>query len=475
MNIKKENISDLHELITIELAPEDYQSQVTKSLKSLKQTLEVPGFRKNMAPVEIINKMHGKSIRGEEIHKLMNSKIVTYIEENNLTLFFSPILCEEKSIADFEKDGDFSFSFEIAICPEVKINYDDLKEVVFYKVVPTEEEIDEQIMEFRKRAGVFSSTEVVSQGDILLITVSYQEGENEKTFTTDLPLDYIKDEEQEQIIGKQLHEEIDIDTVKIFKDEVARSVFLKLKIEELETAPVNVHIKIDAIHHLEIANMDDNFFDRVFPDGTVTNETELRDIIKNRIEWKAVENMNLLYHDSIMKTLNERISPTLTFPDAFIKKYYVNVVRKYTVETIEENYDGIKQELIRRLIGEQINTDFDITVPQTEIANYIYSLVRQQYVRAQGESSEEQEEQMRKYTIELMKEKANITTAYENIVFYKSLRALKKRIDPTVKEISFAEFQNKLIEKETPKVFDKIAEPEIEEAKPNIEKKETNQ
>lgn len=464
MNIRKENIGDLHEMITIELVPEDYQSQVRKSLNNLRQTVNIPGFRKKMVPIEIIKKIHGKSVRGEEITKLMENKIFAYIQENNLNVFFNPIPRTDKVVADFDRDGDFSFSFEIGLCPEIKINYDDLKDVVIYKVVATEQEIDEKVKILQANASTFSSTETVAQGDILLVSVFFQD----KEFTSTLRLDYIKSEEQEPIIGKRLHEEMDIDTEKMFVNDYARSTFLNLKIEELETAPVNVHIKINAIHHQEIPDIDEKFFTEMFPDGTITTEAVLRENIKIQIEQMAIPNINLLYHKKIMAALTDNISSTLILPDALIKKYFVEVLKEYTLETIDENYVEIKRTLILQLINQQLLNDFNIAVYQNEIINSIYQHGRQQYFGAIDFLNEEQEEQLKSYTKEIMKDKNNITHVYNNLVLNKTIQKLKETLNPTVKEIFYDEFMKEVLDFSVQKTVNTKQESDIE-------KQETNQ
>ncbi|MDR2409235.1 MAG: trigger factor family protein [Bacteroidales bacterium] len=453
MNIKKENISDLHELITIELDQEDYQPQVMKSLKDLKQKMELPGFRKKMIPLELINKKHGKFIRGEEISKLAEVKIQEYIRENELSLLFSPVYCKDKSIVDFDQEGNFSFSFEVGIRPEIRINYDEVKDVIYYKIIATDKEIDEKIMSLRNRAGAFSSTETIVDNDVLLVTVSYTD--EEKTFISTLPLSYLTKETLNQFIGKNLHDEMDIDTTKVFISDTERSTFLKLKIEELETAPVTVHIKINSIHHLEPADIDAHFFELFFPDGNVTTETELREYIGNQLGQQNVPNLDLLYRSDVIEKLTNNIFPVLVLPDIFIKKYLIATANeKKTPEHIEEGYSKIKYELVQRLISEQIITDLNINVYYQEIVTYIENIVRQKYFGTTALLDENQEEQIRNYTLELMKEKDNVSNTVSTIVLCKCAQELKAKLNPTIKELSSDEMVSELKERTQPKIIE---------------------
>jgi trigger factor len=460
MNIKKENIGDLHEIITIELAPEDYQNQVMKSLKNLKQTIEIPGFRKKMIPIEIIDKRHGESIRGEEISKLAEAKITEYIHENELSLIFNPIYCKEKSVADFTKNGNFSFSYEVGIRPEIKINYDDLKDIIYYKVIVSEEDIDERIMYLRKQIGKFSSTETVAENDILLVNVSYID--EDRTFISNLQINNVKEEELSLFLGKHLHEEMDIDTAKVFKTNADRSAFLKLKIEEvekIEAAPTNVRIRIEAIHHIDPADIDTHFFEYFFPDGSVTTEAGLREYLKEQIELQFKFETDMLYRTVIMEKLINNISPIMVLPDVFVKRYFSTVTQQdkepSAVAEIEENYDELRKSLVHKLITEQMIADLEISVYYEEISSYIENAVRQKYLGSAILPDEVIEEQIQKYTVELLKEKDNINNTINSIISYKLEQALKGKLNPEIKELFCSELLNELKKKDNPEIEDK--------------------
>jgi trigger factor len=440
MNIKKENISYLHELITIELVPEDYQTIVSKSLKNIRQNIEIPGFRKKMIPIEIIDKKHGESIRESNIAKLIDDTILEYVRENKLNLLLTPIYCKDKSSIDFTKNGDYRFSFEIGIRPEIKINYAQAKDVIYYKIIATEEEIEHRMMYLRRQLGVLSPTETVGEEDILTVNVSY----GKKTFISTLPLNYLKNEEISRFIGKRTDEEMDIDTSKIFNGDEERLTFLKLEPDKLETAPTDVHIKINSIHHVNIADVDARFFNQLFPDGSITTETELRKFLKYQIERPLQQDTDALYREDVTQIWAKDIS-TQTFPDAFIKKYFIETNKLYTEENIESNYDDIKKVLINQLIDESLISDLKVNVYHHEVLYYLNSFVRQNYFGSTKSLDKASEEQIRNYALELMKDNNNLNNAINLIIFSKVTNGLKGKLNPTIKELSYTEFMNELI------------------------------
>ena len=62
MDIKREEIGTLNEVITINFEPNDYQEKVEKSLKNIRHKASEPGFRPGHVPAGLINKKYGKAV-----------------------------------------------------------------------------------------------------------------------------------------------------------------------------------------------------------------------------------------------------------------------------------------------------------------------------------------------------------------------------------------------------------------------------
>ena len=72
MNFSLQNIDKVNAVITVKLDKADYQPQVEKSLKKLRQQAKVPGFRPGMVPIALVQKMYGKSVKADEITKTVS-------------------------------------------------------------------------------------------------------------------------------------------------------------------------------------------------------------------------------------------------------------------------------------------------------------------------------------------------------------------------------------------------------------------
>ena len=91
MNVSLQNIDKVSALLTIKLEKADYQEQVEKSLKNIRQKAQVPGFRQGMVPMSLVKKMYAKSVMAEEVNKLLSERVYGYIKENNLNILGEPL------------------------------------------------------------------------------------------------------------------------------------------------------------------------------------------------------------------------------------------------------------------------------------------------------------------------------------------------------------------------------------------------
>src|SRR3712207_8343127 len=95
MNVSLQNIDKVSAELTVKLEKADYQAQVDKSLKSLRQKAQMPGFRKGMVPMSLVKKMYGKSVIAEEVNKVLQEAIYGYIRENKINILGEPLPNEE--------------------------------------------------------------------------------------------------------------------------------------------------------------------------------------------------------------------------------------------------------------------------------------------------------------------------------------------------------------------------------------------
>ena len=132
MNISLQNVDKVSAVLTVQIEKADYQEKVEKSLKTLRQRVNMPGFRKGMVPMALIKKQYGTSVLVEEVDKLMQEKVGEYIRENNVNMLGTPLPKENN--VNFEADENFEFSFDIALAPEFNVELSNNDTVDYYDI-----------------------------------------------------------------------------------------------------------------------------------------------------------------------------------------------------------------------------------------------------------------------------------------------------------------------------------------------------
>ncbi|MFA7401703.1 MAG: trigger factor [Bacteroidales bacterium] len=441
MNILRENIEQLNDIITIEISSEDYREKVEKSLKELKRKANLPGFRAGHVPMGMINKMYGKSVTAEEISKIINDNLLNYIKENNINIIFEPLAMPDKTKGDiYNNDQAFSFSFELGLYPEFQIDYSKLKDITYLKVIADEKQIEKEIHDLQHRMGKFSSTEEVVKDDMLLVTV-LAEGDIKEEFTANLLLNYIKEDKLKDIIGKKVKDTLEINTKEIFKSDYERATFLKTKVDDLDKAPENISLRIDAIHHIEPAAIDDDFFEKAFPNKEVTDEKSLRKHVAENIELSHERDEKTVFRLNAMKQIMENTK--INLPDSFIKRYLTNNQSDYyTPENIEEKYAEARKSIIQQLIEDTITKESNLHIDKAEIIHYIKDYIINSYFGTgkQHTLTPEEEEQVTKMANDMASKEDNVKNAYTNILNEKIIAELIKQINPKIKRVSFEAF-----------------------------------
>ena len=75
MKIAFENPDKVNGLLTLTVEEADYKENVEKTLKNYRKKANIPGFRPGMAPMGMIKRQFGTSVKVDEINKMLRDKI----------------------------------------------------------------------------------------------------------------------------------------------------------------------------------------------------------------------------------------------------------------------------------------------------------------------------------------------------------------------------------------------------------------
>lgn len=341
-------------LVSIKISVEkaDYQENVEKTLKQMRQRAQVPGFRQGMVPMGLIKKMYGTSAKMEALNNLVSDSLNKHIVDSKLNLIGYPLSDpDNQQPNDLENQDNMDFFFEAALRPEINIDYTNTM-VDFYHIVPEEEDIQRAIDDIVARNPNTSHPDIVGENDRLEVKIrEAKDGkEVEGGYERDgfyFHMDQIKDEEcRNQLVGKEVGSEFIFNFTKALGSEEAASKMLG----EEAPASSDFNMIIDDAIRDEKPELDEEFFEKIFPKQDVKDMDTFKAKVKAEMEKQfEAETDPILFN----KMIDELVAAVhFDLPDAFLKRWIVeNSQGKVSIEDIEKNYEkdyvkGMRWQLI---------------------------------------------------------------------------------------------------------------------------------
>ena len=359
MNIKHENVPGQVQEVVLEINKEDYAANVEAALKKQRRNAAIPGFRPGNAPMGIIKKMYEKSIIANEVDKLVSENMDKFFKDNDIKVIFEPLPVDGKSKMDFENPDNFIFAFEYAVAPEVNIDYTKLPAVTEFKMVPADEERQNYIKQLRTRHGEYTSPDTVSEDD----SISVKYGDNQEGF---LFIHDLTEEAQKEVIGKKLNDTVNLALRKAMVNETTLSRFLKKTEKDLEADNDYAYdLTITHIGHMQLAEINDDFFKKAFPDGSVTTEGQLNAEADKAITAQYQPELDRQFMNDAIETLLDNVSVEL--PDDFMKRYIKAVQKEMTDEELEKKFNDYKRSFQWQILENKLVEGSDIQVKADDV------------------------------------------------------------------------------------------------------------
>lgn len=447
MNISQEKKDALNATLTISLSPADYQPQVDKAIKEQAKKAQLPGFRKGMVPAGHIKKMYGKSILVDEINTLLSDKLNKYIEEEKLEVLGQPLpkLDDEKEY-NWDFNDEFEFVYELGLAPEFNVEFSSKDKLTQYVIKVDAETLASREKNIRRAYGKMTNPDVSADDDVLY-SVLEQLSPDGSVFeggisnTTSVRLDQIKNEEvKKSLIGLKKDDVVTFDIQKAFDNDAAKVAGL-LKIEEDEAAELksNFQLTVKNVNRLEEADLNQEFFDKLFGEGVVTTEEGFREKITEELETMMQQDSERKLQNDIYNTTLDKVQFEL--PDEFLKRWLKATNEKLSDEELEGGYADFAKNLKWTLIANKIVVDNQIDIKYDEVFAYAKQSLNNQFRMYSQQSLTD--EQLAQYTVQYLQNKENANKIFEEVKAVRVFDYIKSVVTLDKKEILFTDF-NKL-------------------------------
>ena len=443
MNISLQNVDSVSAVLTVQIEKADYQEKVEKALKTLRQKVNMPEFRKGMVPAGLIKKQYGVSVLAEEIDKLLQEKVFEYIRENKVNMLGTPLPKENQ--VNFETEENFEFSFDIALAPEFNVELSANDSVDYYDINVTDEMVDQQVKMYTQRTAKYEKVEDYQDNDMLKgLLAELDENGNTKEGGVQvegavmMPV-YMKNDEQKAIFNGAK-----TNTVLVFNPSVAfdnneaeLASLLKLKKEEVADHKGNFSFQIEEITRMIPGELTQELFDQVLGEGKAHSEEEFRAQIKETIAKQFEADSDYKFLIDVRTYLTNKIGK-LEFPDALLKRIMLDNNKEKGEEFVAENYEKSLEELTWHLIKEKLVAANDIKVEQGDLTNMAKEATRAQF--AQYGMINVPEELLENYSKEMLKKQESVEALLNRVVESKLSETLKGQVTLNHKAVSAEEF-----------------------------------
>ncbi|QTD38724.1 trigger factor [Polaribacter batillariae] len=434
MNITKENIDALNAVVKVDIVADDYQAKVNQLLTDYRKKADIPGFRKGHVPMGMIKRQYGKSIMIDEVNKLLQESLNKFITEEKLDILGNPL---PRIQDDFNWDADkFSFEFELGLVPEFDIDLDAIKKVTQYKIVTTEKLLEEEVKNIRTRYGKISSLEEVTKDANVTATFVNEAKEINKKGTF-LVSDLEDKKSEKKLVGAKVGDVIELETKKLFKDDHKLQHILGVSHEEIHDLDIKVTLTIEDITKTEPADLDQELFDKLFPDGSVKTVLELKEKIKEDAEKNFVEHTDQQLLNAVTEHLVENTKFDL--PEEFLQKWLQTAGEKeLTPEEAKAEYEKSEKALRYQLIEGKVLKDNDIKIDYVELIDYAKGLIRMQMAQFGNMNPEEKE--LDDIAARILQNQEEAQKLQSQLISQKLLDFYKENIHFKTKEVSYVDF-----------------------------------
>jgi len=433
MNISKEQIDNLNAVVTVEIKKEDYSDRVEKILKDYRKNANIPGFRKGHVPMGMVKKQYGQAVIADEVNKLIQESLNNFLTEEKLDILGNPL---PKDQEHFSWDTEnFKFEFELGLAPNFEIHLNGKDALTSYKIIATEEMIDNQKQSIQKQYGKLNPIDTVVSGS--LIAGKFENNTEGISKETTIELDNVQEKTQKLFIAAKIGDVITVNTKELFENNQLLVSQIGVAQADKDLADFEVNFTINEINERILAELNQELFDKLFTDGSVKSLDDLNAKIKEDAENQFTQQSD----QQLLNTVTESAIENTPFdlPSEFLKKWLRTAGEKsLTEEEAIAEYEKSEKGLRFQLIEGKIIKDNNLQVQFEEIKEHTKILIKGQM--AQYGQMNPEDSELDGIVQRVLGNQEEVKRISEQLISQKLLTYYKENAKLKVKEITFDDF-----------------------------------
>ncbi len=466
--ILREEVDSLNAILNITIEKADYINAFNSNIKKYQKESHLKGFRKGKVPTSYVRKVFGKQILAEEVNKTLYEQLNKALE--GVDIFGEPLPNESQDPIVFNQFSltDYEFKFDLGLIPEIEIEgVDENTSYSSTRVEASSEAIEKELENARKRFGERKEIEDnIEETDLVKVQAKeldenqkVKEGGLEPSFS--IAVDQTTQELKEILLSQKKGNTITLNVNDVEKDSdegTIRKYVLGIEDDSVEVGDM-FECEITEVTRVELAEVNQDFFDKLLGKDTATSEEEAKDKLKETISKSYQNSADALLFRDIQKELVEKNNFDL--PESFLKRWIKasNEDKNITDEQIEREFpffcEGLRWSVLRGKLIQQ----FELTVSKEEIEESFATAIR----NYMGAYMPIDDEMLKGYVERMFKDEKAVREKAEEIMGGKLFDAITEKVSLDEKIVNEKEME------EIIKAANQKMEEENEERKKAIE------
>jgi trigger factor len=433
MDIKRVAKDAVNETIVMTVVHMDYKGQVAKRINEKMPLATIKGFRKGAVPRDIVEKHYGKAIKQEEVKKVVDLALERFIQAERLNLLGTPLLIEEEH-RNWEAE-ELVFEFEIGLVPDFNLDLEAKNNIVKYIVTADDKLINGQVARIQKQFGkAIPQDVVVADSDITGTFSNNEEGINN---ATTINLELFNKSNADKFIGKKVGDVVTVNTKGLFEDDHMLMDYLKVGHDNVHGLAVDVDFTIEAINGAELAELNQELFDKLFGAGNVATLDELKAKIKEDAEVQFAQQADQKLLGDVTEFLIENTKFDL--PSEFLTKWLQTVgEKKLSADEAAIEYARSEKGLRFQLIEGKAMAQSNIQITFEDLKSFTAKNIKAQM--AQFGQLNPTDEEVQGIVARVLANQEEVKRLSNQVVADKLLELFKEKANPTTKEVTYEEF-----------------------------------
>lgn len=444
--VVREDINALNVVLTITIAKEDYEPKFKKELSKIKDKAAIKGFRKGKTPTGFLKKMYGKGILSEIVSEMLQHELSGELANEAVSYLGRPIPTEDHQPVDFDLNSleDYTFKFDIGKAPDFEIKgVDKSSEFEVFQIELPEEKVLERLEYFRKRRGNRVETDdTIADEDMITFSATEMEGEELKPDGWKTTFSILFDRIVEGNVKNELRSKKKGDIIRfnIFELEEGTQPeyvkkyllnFTEADLEEGTETSEMYEATIESVQRMVPAELNQEFFDNVFEEGTVTNEEEAKAELKKSLLAQFQGKINAMLYREMRMRLMELNKDNMPLPDDFIKRW-LKIDNETQANKILKDYEGFADDMRWNLIKNKLYKKYDFEVTEEDVKNTAYHKVASYFGGYHYD-----EKFMEPIVKRILEDREQVNSLVSEVLTDRLFHALK--VEVTLKEVPISE------------------------------------